>query len=703
MNIDLENLNIEDFDFSFDLAKYTSSVVDTAQGREIIIEVLDNWSRLNENTQNIWLDLVERAGYYPYFKQKKEAANYQGSIQGQIRAEYFKSDNLDDIYFHRYQKEIDYLITNKKNVAVSAPTSFGKSLLIEEIIAKDLYNNIVIIQPTLALIDETRKKLKKYSKYNIIVNTQQVPGDQNIFILTAERVLEIYPKLPKIDFLVVDEFYKISNKHDNRIDSLNIAIYRIMMMKAQGLFLTPVVDSISQEFLKKYDIIFFRTEYSLVNTRVHKKIVWKNAKERKNKLYELLFDLKDEQTIVFVSSQNEGYMLANEFLNFLDENHGLPTTKYFDLFDWIDENISKDWNLKKFLSYGIGVHNGDLPRHLGNAQVELFNSKSLNVLFATTTLIEGVNTSAKNMIIYSKNKAKIPVNYFEFTNIKGRAGRMNQYYTGDIYLFHDAPEKTEELIIDVPVIEQTEETSDEIIVNILEEDLKVDTRDRANSLLDNDPELNKLMKNNLINIKGQISLANYIESNLLVMKRYLTWSHIPAREELKKTLELAYSYLQEKVVNDKYLNRQSVKSLMFLNVPLAVQIQDDIKYKKSKGEKKPIEKAISDNLKFWRRDASFEIPKLLGVVDSLQKYIFGKYDIKSGDYSFFITSLENENVNENLRFLIDLGIPASAIRKIQGEISSELDEHEVVEKINKSIEKKEILKYERDLIVKAIK
>ncbi|MGS4443454.1 DEAD/DEAH box helicase [Enterobacter roggenkampii] len=77
------------------------------------------------------------------------------------------------------------LINSEKNVIASAPTSFGKSLLIEEIVASKKYKNIIIIQPTLALLDETRKKISKYSNdYKLIVRTSQAfcsEGKGNIF------------------------------------------------------------------------------------------------------------------------------------------------------------------------------------------------------------------------------------------------------------------------------------------------------------------------------------------------------------------------------------------------------------------------------------------------------------------------------------------------------------------------------------------
>ncbi len=69
----------------------------------------------------------------------------------------------------------------------------------------------MIIQPTLALLDETRRKLRGYKNdYKIVVRTSQKPSDEkgNLFLLTAERVME-YPYFPQIDFFVIDEFYCI--------------------------------------------------------------------------------------------------------------------------------------------------------------------------------------------------------------------------------------------------------------------------------------------------------------------------------------------------------------------------------------------------------------------------------------------------------------------------------------------------------------
>ncbi len=43
-----------------------------------------------------------------------------------------------------------------------------------------------------------------------------------------------------------------------------------------------------------------------------------------------------------------------------------------------------------------------------------------------------------------------------------------------------------------------------------------------------------------------------------------------------------------------------------------------------KNKKDPLDRAIDYMLKFQRTDANFEIPKLLAVVDSIQKYVFSQ-------------------------------------------------------------------------------
>ncbi|HAN6463796.1 TPA: helicase, partial [Escherichia coli] len=167
MNID----NI--FDYTFEAYQKCAHqlIIDEPVGRDLLIQLIENKDKYSRELDHVLADLIESAGFYPYLL--KERLHISSSAQ-KIRFENNRSLNIEGKVFHDEQKYLLDLINSNKNVIASAPTSFGKSLLIEEIVASMKYKNILIIQPTLALLDETRKKLSRYlDKYKLIIRTNQ--------------------------------------------------------------------------------------------------------------------------------------------------------------------------------------------------------------------------------------------------------------------------------------------------------------------------------------------------------------------------------------------------------------------------------------------------------------------------------------------------------------------------------------------------
>ena len=72
---------------------------------------------------------------------------------------------------HREQSSVLAKLLNGKSIAVSAPTNFGKSFIIDAFVAAKHPDTVVIIVPTIALMDETRRRLfKKFSEHYTIHN-----------------------------------------------------------------------------------------------------------------------------------------------------------------------------------------------------------------------------------------------------------------------------------------------------------------------------------------------------------------------------------------------------------------------------------------------------------------------------------------------------------------------------------------------------
>src|SRR5260370_26736350 len=132
---------------------------------------------------------------------------------------------------------------------------------------------------------------------------------------------------------------------------------------------------------------------------------------------------------------------------------------------WMRNNFHPDWVLPKALRCGIGLHHGKLPRSLAQFVVHAFNDDRISVLACTSTLIEGVNTKAKNVIIFDNVIAREKYDFFTFNNIKGRSGRMFHHFVGRVFLFHEPP--TEQLpFVDFPVFTQGADTPESILIQL---------------------------------------------------------------------------------------------------------------------------------------------------------------------------------------------------------------------------------------------
>mgnify|MGYP000943163552 FL=1 len=710
------------YDESFEIASYCSRLLsgsseEIANVCRVAIHILNSWGNIPDETYPIWTDIMEAIGFYPYIEKNKKTMAIQSLSDG-IRQKSHLSEYLPLTYLHREQKVLSEMLLSKKNVIASAPTSFGKSLLIEEIVASGKYNNIVIIQPTLALLDETRLKLKKYSKkYKIIVRTTQSAATNkgNLFLLTAERVME-YDQLPQIDLLIIDEFYKLSlRRKDDRADTLNNAFLKIMnKYNSKFYFLGPNIDGITDGFAEKYEATFYKTDYSLVDCNVVDMTQYLDTSKTKSALEEeksellckLLDDLRDEQTLIYCSTPARARRFAKKYLDHLISK-GVVVDASLPLIDWIKTSISEKWSLVDELKHGIAIHDGSLQKHIGASIIKYFNDGLLRCIFCTSTIIEGVNTSAKNIVLFDGNKGGESIDFFDYSNIKGRSGRLMEHYVGRIFNFVQPPSK-ESVFIDIPFFEQ-DPVSDEILINIPKGDVKNDLKNRYNELYEIPTGLLEIIKRNGVSVRGQMNIYRQLEQDIHTTKyNNFAWSRMPEWDNILYILDLSENNLfqvdHNGIVSVRqlalYLNKYrtskdiiDIINLIYENRKTKVQTLTA-----RKNEGKYYDEAVEQAFHIHRHWFLFTVPKIFRVVDSLQRYVCENYSRRAGSYGYFIQQLENDFIPENLSILIEYGVPASAVRKLDSKVPRNLSEDEVVEYIRRY--KRQLtsdwLQYERD-------
>ncbi|MFC6495495.1 helicase-related protein [Ancylobacter dichloromethanicus] len=164
----------------------------------------------------------------------------------------------------------------------------------------------------------------------------------------------------------------------------------------------------------------------------------KGVENKQERLLEELGDDTHWPALVFVSSPGRVNRLAIASSKEMSVSDGSA-----ELAHWMKENFGPTWPLIGAVEHGFGVHHARMPRALSSRMVRMFNDLDLPVLFCTSTLIEGVNTAAKTVMIYDKAIDREDFDFFTFSNIRGRAGRLGQHHVGRVLLFNEPPAQTD--------------------------------------------------------------------------------------------------------------------------------------------------------------------------------------------------------------------------------------------------------------------
>lgn len=383
----------------------------------------------------------------------------------------------EDVFLHRYQKEVFDCFTEgaQNRYFLSAPTSFGKTFIIYEIIKKMSYDNVVLIFPTIALLGENylklldmRRKNDFWSQYSIhTLSDEEILGQKNLWIYTPERFMSFIDKhrAQQFDFIFIDEIYKIDNQYlidvetlgENERDiSFRIALFDTCLRARDILLAGPYITFPDKNRNRSLEYFLLDNSFRILNYNdieiVNKSLLSVQekksycfddlvftitSKEKRKKLLTVLKSVDEisgndeEGTIVYCSRKIETELLAK----YLVKNLKLSPSPSQDMADFVSHLATvfgDDWIIVQALRCGIGIHHGLVPKYIQREIISLFNNGDISVLLSTTTITEGINTTAKNVIVMSDMKGTKALKHFDAQNIAGRAGRFNSHYSGRI-------------------------------------------------------------------------------------------------------------------------------------------------------------------------------------------------------------------------------------------------------------------------------
>lgn len=632
------------------------------EGRDLVIRALDKFKLFDKVEQSLLLNMVRAVGLFPYIT--PHLSNI--ALSDRLAYEAHRVDGVEQgMVFHHLQAHVFSLLMQGRNVVLSASTSVGKSLVIDAVLAQRLFKKVVVIVPTIALIDETRRRLvKRFKDFNLITHPSQeaLPDTTNVYLLTQERVIQ-RPDLADVEFFVLDEFYKIDLANDTdestRAVDLTLAFHKLAKTGAQFYMLGPHIQKISG--LDGYEYHFIPSDYSTVAVDIQNFNLGARSEERPEKLLELVKSL-DSPTLIYCQAPPS----ANRVAEYLIKNAGLtPVPETQEIAAWISKHYHPEWNVAKAISLGIGIHHGGVPRALQQYIVKLFNEGIIKRIICTSTMIEGVNTSAENVIIYDRRLNTSTLDYFTYKNISGRAGRMNKYFIGKVFML-EAPPVEEGLTVEYPIGHQDEGSPMGLLMQLEPEYLTDISRGRLQEAYAN-PVLSPatLIENRHIPIDRQVEVADTIIRELPKSRQLLSWKGIPEPSQLNYLCELVYS-LEGKNLMD-YLISSSSQLAWHINAlrnqkSLPGYLREAVESRR--GDHTPNE-AINLRLKFIRNMACFRLPRDIMAVNKIQADVLTKRGIEPGDFSFFAEQLENMFLDPLLTALDEYGIPTQISTQIK--------------------------------------
>lgn len=375
-----------------------------------------------------------------------------------------------------FQKNLFENINKEKYISISAPTSSGKSFVLQKYIEEELKKNekycVFYIVPSRALINQVSEGLRvdipNITVKNAFIEDENIEDEKLIYVITPERAVKIINSnngltLPNLIF--IDEIQNVENEdgRGNLFEYVYEELSKIEKTKiiTAGPFISNS-DEIFKELFNKTSktvntdlspVFQLRTIINLDSDSVSLKLFVNNSitYELKNVIkidnIEKTFDSnignglskiistlsnKNESCLIYASRGDYAEKWALRYSETITIEDDLEDDLQ-DLIKYVKTDIHPKYFLISCLEKRIAFHHSSLSEFVRKEIETLFEMGIIKTLFCTSTLLEGVNLPADNLFVIKPEKNKEELSEFEFGNLIGRAGRIKNTLFGTIY------------------------------------------------------------------------------------------------------------------------------------------------------------------------------------------------------------------------------------------------------------------------------
>ena len=670
---------------------------------------------------------------------------------------YYISVGKKKFILTKFQMDIWNSMDNDKLIGISAPTSAGKSFVILLKLLEKLKRNdfdIIYIVPTLSLVNQVISDFNKYTELLEIKNCKIIStyeenniNKNNIFVLTQEKTISIFSeqnnKFNKNTILVIDEIQNIERiKEDN--DERSKVLYDVLNELRDKKNMKQII--LSGPRINKIDEVataLFGQKAKKISSNDSPVLNLTYSISKTNNKYQLkqYCSLIKEPIVIDIVNDSfiKGYgkklydshflRYLSSILNNLSGNQNIifaPTTKTArkiacliskrnkinkyvrELIAYYKASVNENYSLCKVLEKGVTYHHRLLPHHVRRTLEKAMQENWITDIICTTTLLQGINLPAQNIIIRNPNlyirrekEKTVELTNYEMANLRGRAGRLLKDFIGRTFVLdetsfivvdgYEEENLFNNVTKDLPTDygERYEKYQDEIIDVLLNEDIDAELEEKKNeihykdlkiyirqNILKNGDKAKQKMEQVGISLTKEQIAAIKLKLDKLTIPKELCYKNryrntyaldyiyknytdqVPtfplergAKTKLNNMLKFLRDNTRTKSMYNHYIPKkyQKGKARSFMcglcyQWAIGTPLSDILTTNLKKAEKP--EETIEEIIDILQTSASYNIPLLLKPI----------FDIKNPD-STFLTSMQSGAYNDISKKLIELGVP----------------------------------------------